>query len=356
MRTLWLLGSFLLTFSWAQPSVSPIPTFKSLYDVKVVQAFDIDTLKPLWKKRILDMKANGETPLIDGDSSFNTAKFNPIAYAKEMDALHVALIAFSPQVDKNSYEKFNRTWNDAAHALTEIDPYRYVPVTAVGDEPVWTKEPLDFAKESTTRAIQEHYPLLGSFVFERYALTANVTKAQTPREGIHLPIESPAAHVLFQFSEKTHIPFQIHYEIEDALLPKLEKMFQTYPKARVIWTNFGQTRYPEEAKHYSVAYVQELIERYPNLRFNLAIGEWNNPRTSILWDPKTQTLKPEWVRFIEEHPYRFLMALHIGNDKHESLKERVSAARAFLKNFSPNVQEIIAYKAFWRWVFMEEFR
>ncbi len=338
---------------------SPMPKAKHLHDVKVVQAFDLETLKTLWKQRIESIKAKGIMPLIDAESSFNAQKVNLIEYANNMDTLGVALIAFSPQVGKKAYEEESKSWDDTPHALMQIDPYRYVPTTTAGIEPVWTKEPLDFAKESAARAIQEHYPLLGEFEFRHYPSPRQAKRNETDRD-VTIPIDAPAAHVLFQFSEQTHIPFEIHYEIEDDLLKPLETMLQTYPQARVIWCHLAQIRYPERAKHYSAQYVRGLIERYPNLYFDLAFGDADSiyppskAHQSTIWDQSTHRLKPEWAQLIEDYPYRFLIAFDIGGDRQNALEEKVRVAREVLKNLSPKVQAIVAYKAFWRLLFFED--
>ena len=51
---------------------------------------------------------------------------------------------------------------------------------------------------------------------------------------VDIPINGEVGHKLFAFAEETGIPFQIHYEIEDVLLPSLEEMLKKYPKAKVI--------------------------------------------------------------------------------------------------------------------------
>lgn len=357
-----LLSCFYMTvLLHAQNSISPIPKFNHIHDVKVVQAFDIPTLKANWKSRIEVMRIEGDVPIIDVESSFNAQKFNPKEYAGLMDKLHVALIAFSPQVSKKEFEDHAKTWDDSVHRLIEIDPYRYVPTTTAGIYPVWTQQPLDFAKESTSRAVQEAYPLLGEFEFRHYSSPREVKRNETTRD-VSIPIDSPAAHELFQFSERTRIPFEIHYEIEDGLLVPLEKMLQTYPRSKVIWCHLGQIRYSERAKHYTPAYVRELIERYPNLHFDLAFGDWNSiyppskEHQATLWNQESKHLKSEWIKLIEDHPYRFLIAFDIGGDRQGNLEDKVRVAREILSNFSPKIQEILAYKAFWRFVFQEDYK
>jgi len=352
LRPLFLCFSFVVLLQ-AQ-SLSPVPKINHLHDVNVIQAFDIPTLKSHWHERVQAIRAHGEVPLIDAESSFDAQHFKPKTYALLMDKLDIALIAFSSQVSFKKFEENSETWDDSLHRLIELDPYRYVPTTTAGIYPVWTQQPLDFAKESTSRAVQEAYPLLGEFDFHRSVSLEELKHHKTVKE-ISIPIDSLAAQELFQFSERTHIPFEIHYDVEDALLPPLEKMLETYSHSKVIWCHLGQVRDSTKAKHYTPLYVQGLIEHYPNLYFDLAVGDWH-ASDSTIWDHDAKQIKPAWKKLIEEHPYRFLMALGMGENSPETLEEKVRVAREILKNFSPDIQEIIAYKAFWRLVFHEDFK
>jgi hypothetical protein len=56
---------------------------------------------------------------------------------------------------------------------------------------------------------------------------------------VNIPIDGPTGHRLFRMSERTGLPFQIHYEVEDELLAPLEQMLGQYPKAKVIWWHTG---------------------------------------------------------------------------------------------------------------------
>jgi hypothetical protein len=89
---------------------------------------------------------------------------------------------------------------------------------------------------------------------------------------VTVPIDSAAGEKLFAFSEKSGLSFQIHYEVEDALLPPLEKMLKKYPRAKVIWCHLAQVRYQGRASKYDARYVETLINAYPNLYFDLAFG------------------------------------------------------------------------------------
>ena len=74
---------------------------------------------------------------------------------------------------------------------------------------------------------------------------------------------------MFQLSSKTGIPFSLHHEGEDDLLPELERMLTKYPDAKVIWCHVGRNRdYKTWTKLGTADGVRKLLAKYPNLYFN----------------------------------------------------------------------------------------
>jgi len=356
---IFLIAFFVLTSLVAQ-TLSPLPTSQHLSDFeKIAIPFDIETLKISWKQRIETIRTQGIIPLTDIESSFNPGKFNLIDYAKMMDEYGVALIAFSPEIGDNGYTNDAKIWHDAPRALMNADPSRYVPTSTAGIYPAWTKEPIRFIKETILHVKAQNYPLLGEFEFRHYPSPRQVKRNESYRD-ITIPIDSEPAHLLFAFAEQSRKPFQIHYEVEDTLLAPLEKMLQTYPHAPVIWCHLAQIRYSDKAKKYTPSYVRSLLERYPNLYFDLAFGDMNSlykpsrEYHATIWDRKNRGLKEEWAKLIEDYPYHFLIAFDIGGDRHDDLPEKIKVAREILKNLSPKTQEIVAYKAFWKLAFQED--
>lgn len=340
-------------------TISPLPSIESLKSSEKVDVpFQIETFKVLWLKRIQTMRAQGILPLTDIESSFNPGKFNLLTYAKMMDDYGVALIAFSPQIGEESFDKDKKLWHDAPRQLMYADPNRYIPTTTAGIYPAWTKEPLAFVKETIEKSKQHNYPLLGEFEFRHYPSPRQVKRNEFYRD-VNIPIDSEAAHLLFAFSEQSGKSFQIHYEIEDTLLEPLEKMLQTYPNAKVIWCHLAQVRYSDKSKIYSPHYIKTLLERYPNLYFDLAFGDSHSVYQpskefhATIWNRSSGAFKQEWTELIEAYPYRFLMAFDIGGDRHDELLDKVKTARESLKSLSQKSQEIVAYKALWKLLFNE---
>jgi len=352
--------SVLFVFGLCAEPLSPLPTASDLSSFeKAPIPFDIPTLKTLWKARIEAIRSSGVIPLIDVESSFNPSKFELIDYAQIMDEKGVALIAFSPQIGDNAFAKDAKLWHDAPRSLISADAARYVPTSTAGTYPAWTSEPIAFVNETIKHVTQQHYPLLGEFEFRHYLSTRQVKRNESYRD-VSIPIDSEAGNVLFDFAEKTGISFQIHYEVEDALLDPLEKMLNAYPHANVIWCHFAQIRYSGNAKRFTPSFVRGLIEHHPNLYFDLAFGDKDsvykpsNEYQATIWDRSSGKLKREWAQLIEDYPYHFLTAFDIGGDRHDELPKKIQNSREVLKSLTPKTQEIVAYKAFWKLVFNED--
>ena len=321
--------------------------------------FDIEALKSTWRNRISAVKASGSMPVIDIESSFNSGKLNARDFARDMDQNGVALVAFSPEISEGEYKKNKTLWSDASRRALNVDPCRYIPVTTAGIHPAWTDNPDEFLTATIQKAGEDRYPLLGEFEFRHYMSPRQYERGQTYRD-ITIPVNSPVGVRLFAYAATSGIPFEIHYEVEDALLPPLEEMLSRYPKAKVIWCHMGQVRYAARAKKYGPDYVRKLIETYPNLYFDLAFGDGNSrykPSDEYharVWDPPTGKVKKEWVALISDHPWRFLAALDLGGDRMDNLAKNSRVLRKFIGDLPPHVQEIVAYKAAWKLLFNEE--
>lgn len=349
--TLACLGSY----SIAQESC-PLPASVNIGEPpKADVPFDIEALKLKWRSRIAAVKASGKLPVIDIESSFNAGRLNARDFARQMDDNGAALVAFSPEIGGGEYKKNKTLWSDASRRAMNIDPCRYIPVTTAGIYPAWTENPDEFLTATIRKASEDGYPLLGEFEFRHYLSPRQYERGDTYRD-VTIPLNSPVGMRLFEYAATSGIPFEIHYEVEDALLPPLEEMLSRYPKAKVIWCHLGQVRYAARAKKYGPDYVRKLIETYSNLYFDLAFGDENS-----LYKPSGEyharvwgNAKKEWIALIADHPWRFLAALDLGGDRMDKLPQNIRVLRKFIGNLPPNVREIVAYKAAWKLLFNED--
>lgn len=352
IRTLlFLYGLF---FSWLAVAAefSPMPSTARMTDVqKAAVPFDLATLKRKWKQRIEAMRVAGFLPLIDIESN-PSEDMDMQSFAQQMDKEGVALIAFSGWAR-------GRGWSDAARHAVAADPWRYIPTGDGGLPPDWRNNPDYFIRVTRERIVKDGYPLMGEYEFRHYPSLDQLERGAKGRDE-DLPIDSPAGHALFRFSAESGIPFQIHQEIEDQYLPVLEKMLTQYPKAKVIWCHLAQMRYQARNTIYGPDYVRRLIERHPNLYFDLHAGgpEHVYPASGEYpgkyWDRTTGKLKPEWASLIADHPWRFMTALDLNPFKMERFLDKVKSQRAVLDSLPESVREIVAYKAAWKLIFNED--
>jgi hypothetical protein len=338
----------------------PLPERSGISSAPMVSVpFDLDRYKLNWKKRIEAMKREGILPVIDIESSFDPSAVDAKRFAEQMDRNGFALVAFSPEVGANAFKKDGRVWSDAARRALSVDPWRYIPTTTGGIHPAWTERPEAFLEETIKRARAEGYPLLGEFEFRHYPSPRQLKRNEFHRD-VAIPIDGPLGHRLFAYAEQTGIPFEIHYEIEDRLLPPLEEMLKRYPKAKVIWCHLAQIRYFSRSSVYGPEYVGRLIETHPNLYFDVAFGDSTSTYPGSgefharIWQDSSGNVKKEWSELIAKHPWRFLAALDLGGDRMDSLPAGSKTLRAFLEKLPLPAREIVAYKAAWMLLFNEE--
>lgn len=319
--------------------------------------FDLDYLKPVWNKRILAIRKEGKLPIIDIESSFNPGDVNAEDYAKAMDDNGIALTAFSPQIGKRKYKKKGVLWHEGARRAVAADPARYIPTSTAGIYPAFTDKPEACVAKTISKVEEDNYPLMGEFEFRHYMSPRQYKRNEIYRD-VTVPIDSAAGQKLFEFSGRSGISFQIHYEVEDGLLPPLEKMLAKYPDAKVIWCHLGQVRYSTRSKIYGPEYIRSLIEKYPNIYFDLAFGSadsvdlGSDEHHATVWRSGNE-VKSAWIQLIVDHPYRFLAALDIGGDRVDRVRKTTRSLRAFLSNLPKETQEIVAYKAAWKLLFNE---
>jgi len=352
VRTLLLFSGVLVSWSALAAEFSPIPSASRMTDVaKAAVPFDLDTLKRNWKQRIAAMRAGGVMPLIDIESNLGE-DMDMRSFARQMDEQGVALIAFSGWAR-------GRGWSDAARYAVAVDPWRFIPTGDGGIPPDWRNNPTEFAHTTRERIIKDGYPMMGEYEFRHYPSPDQIQRGNLKRDE-DLPIDSPAGHLLFQFSAESGIPFQIHEEIEDQYLLPLEKMLAQYPKAKVIWCHLAQMRYQGRNTIYGPDYVRKLIEQHPNLYFDLFAGPPDHIYPASreypgkYWDRTTGKLKPEWAKLIADHPWRFMTALDLNPFIMQAFSRKVAMQRAVLDSLPEAVREIVAYKAAWKLLFNED--
>lgn len=315
-------------------------------------------LKAGYAKRLKRILAAGDLPYIDIERSCNSAKLDIEAVARQLDELNIGLMALSADIGAEQFSKGVR-FDPLSERLIARYPDRFIPVGNGGQGPGLTEAPEEFLDAQEEAARSQKILLLGEYEFRHYPSPRQAKRGDIDRD-VQLPIDGATGHRVFALAEKTGLAFQIHYEVEDALLAPLEKMLAQYPRARVIWCHLAQIRYIERASRYSAAYLDGLIRRFPNLYFDTAFGGANsvyplsNQRHARVWDA-VGGLKSEWLDLIVAHPARFLSALDLGQDRLSQMAAYDRNHRNFLKQLPSETRHRVAYRNAWGLLFGEEF-
>lgn len=327
------------------------------WPARAAARFDIAALKPAWEKRLRAIAATGVVPIIDVESSYNPGKIDLASFARDLDGAGVAQVCMSPQIGKKGFEQGKR-WNDGARDAVAAFPDHFIPTSTAGIWPAWTEAPKEFLDAHFRHVEEDGYPLMGEFEFRHYPSPPEWKRGEMYRD-IAIPIDGEHGRRLFEFSARTGLAFEIHYEIEDTLLPPLERMLAAYPAAKVIWCHLAQVRYQGRGAAYGPATLRAMLERHPGLYIDTAFGGPNSTypgsgeRHARVWGDGGR-VKPEWAALIRDHPWRFLAALDLGGDRMDETADKVKTLRRFLGDLDAASARIVAHGAAWKLLFGEE--
>jgi hypothetical protein len=312
-----------------------------------------------WRQRIHAILARGRLPIIDTEATYNPARYDIEFIRSEMDRNDVAQIAFAP------------IFQSPGGAISSLELHRrypayFIPTTSDGVTRHWFDNSRPFVDTATAEIRSGEYFFMGEHELRHYPSPLQAKAGRADRD-ITIPLDSPAVQALFRFSEESGAAFQIHYEIEDALLPPLEALLARYPRARVIWCHLGQIRYPGRSTIYGPAYVRRLIERFPNLHFDLGLPgpphvyPPSGARDMTIYEftgihpPYGGFLKKEWRDLLNEHPERFLAASDIDGDRFREFPRAIARLRYLvLDQLDERARHLVAYRNAWRLIVREE--
>ncbi len=306
-----------------------------------------------WRRRIESILARHRTPIVDLQATFVAGSTNLSRVMAYMDELDIAQTAFAVAAEPNGRTSVE---------LHRQHPDYFIPATNSGEFARWWNNPLAFLEVVRQDLETGLYFFMGEHEFRHYPSPEQAAAGMAHRD-ITVPIDGPAGEALFRLSAQFGVAFQIHYEIEDVLLPALERVLSRHPKALPIWCHLGMIRYPQRTTRYSPEYVQSLIERFPGLHFDLAVPPpWfvyrpSGHRDSTLfgWDGR---VRKEWLDVLEKYPERFLAA----SDYRPAVEDHIPAyvanvqRKLILGSLSERARHLAAYGNAWRLVTGEAWR
>lgn len=306
----------------------------------------------IFQERIRGMIKRGTLPLIDTEFHHGGA-VEIDSLIKQMDENGVALIWLAPTLKLGSEESLR---------LNAAYPDKFVPTTVNGDSKKWHGGDKSFLNKLAKDVKSGKYFAMGEFEARHYPSSTN-------SRNVHTPVDSEGMEVVFQLSSETGIPFSLHHEAEDALLPELERMLAKYPKAKVIWDHVGRNRNYETWKKFRTAdAVREFLSKYPNLYFDFLPSQPGSKYRydgsgygkegyveGVMYDYSSGdvALDAEWKKVIEEFPDRFVLGSDAntggGLAKFEKYDRMTYIYRdIILKGVRKDVAEKIAFKNAWK--------
>ncbi|HBR21010.1 MAG TPA: hypothetical protein DD713_00330 [Nitrospiraceae bacterium] len=294
-----------------------------------------------FKKRLKDIIQKGILPIIDVEYHHG-GKIENERLISRMDDNGVALTWLGPNEKLGSGESIR---------LNELYPDRFVPTTVHGDGKLWHRSDKGFLEKLAKDVKSGKYFAMGEFEARHYPSSTN-------SRDVHMPVDSEAMQVVFALSSETGMPFLLHHEAEDALIPELERMLVKYPKAKVIWCHVGRNRNPATWKQFTKADgVRALIKKYPNLYFDLVQSKPGSKYhgtgyvDAIMYEISNWgiALNPEWKKLFEEFPDRFVIGSDINTGRFDNYDRVIDTFRSIVfKDLTKAAAEKIAFKNAWK--------
>jgi len=302
-----------------------------------------------FEKKIREVLKSGILPIIDVEYHHG-GKVAIERLIHKMNENGVALTWFGPNEKLGSEETLR---------LNALYPDRLVPTTVHGDGTLWHGSDKNFLEKLAKDVKSGKYFAMGEFEARHYPSNTNT-------RDVHMPVDSEAMQVVFQVSSETGIPFLLHHEAEDDLLPELERMLSKYPKAKVIWCHVGRNRNPAKWKTFRTAdAVRELLKKYPNLYFDLVQSKPGSKYhgtgyvEGIMYDVSSSdvSLGTEWKKVFEEFPDHFVIGSDINTGRFDNYDRVMETFRTVvLKGVRKDVAEKIAFRNAWKLMSGEDWR
>jgi predicted TIM-barrel fold metal-dependent hydrolase len=295
----------------------------------------------IFKMKIESVIGQGKMPIIDVELHCGE-KIDIDALMKKMDRNGVVLTWLGPN------EKLG---SDYSLKMGDEHPDYFVPTTVHGDGKLWHGSDKAFLDKLARDARSGKYFVMGEFEARHYISSTN-------NRDVHMPVDAEAMQVVFEAASATGLPFLLHHEAEDAMLPELERMLTKYPKAKVIWCHAGRNRNNLTWKKFRTpAGARELLMKYPNLYFDLVQSKpgsryrGTGAEEAIMYNVTLLGvfLDPEWKKLFEEFPDRFVIGSDVNTGRFDQYDRVMETFRNIvLVSLKKEVAECIAFKNAWR--------
>lgn len=282
-----------------------------------------------------------QIPIIDVEHHWG-GKLALQELVRKMDQNGVALTWLGPN------EKLGDAYSLRAN---QSYPDYFVPTTIHGDGPLWHGKDMDLLRNISSDVRSGHYFAMGEFEARHYPSNTN-------DRDVHLPLTSESFRQIFLLSQETGVPFLVHHEAEDAMLPEMETMLKDYPNAKVIWCHVGRNRNPATwSKFKTPDTIRQLLKKYPNLYFDLVQSRPGSKYRltgyvdSIMYDLSNNDVRldPRWRQLFIDYADRFVIGSDVNGGRWDDYDSVFQNFRGIVLNDLPrDVAEKIAFKNAWR--------
>jgi hypothetical protein len=323
-----------------------------------------DDLQQRWRGRIQSILQKGQIPIIDMESSIRESQVED--YLEEgleaMDRLGIALIAFDGyQQKRTSRSQKGYRPSFYTNQLVNAFPDRFIPTTNGGTNNNWLKEKDSFVGYLESEGYSRKYFVIGELDFRHYMSKRQCKEGRTERDN-DISLLGSNASLVFSLATETGMPVAIHLEPEDAPLNELETVLQRFPETNIIVAHFGQLRHPERQRHFTPQRVRRLLSSYPNLYYDLSVGEPgrrypcnNNVLDTVLWKSsglgQSDELKEEWKQILTEYDEHFVGGTDYGGGRKPlptHLEKRVENLRRIMAQLPMEARHNIGYRNAWK--------
>jgi predicted TIM-barrel fold metal-dependent hydrolase len=294
----------------------------------------------VFEAKIRGMLQKGTLPIIDVEYHHG-GNIEMEKLIAAMDKNGVALTWLGPNEKLGSEESLKQN---------EKYPDKFVPTTVHGDGTLWHSSDKGFLEKLAKDVKTGKYFAMGEFEARHYPGSHN-------SRDIHMPVDSYAMESVFLLSSDTGVPFLLHHEAEDEMLPELERMLTKYPKAKVVWCHAGRNRNPKTWKRFmKVETVEEFLKKYPNLYFDLVQAppgsrfSYTGAVDAIMYDTdRAAKLRSEWKNLFEAFPDRFVIGSDINTGRYPDYDRVYDTFRSIVfKALRKDVAEKVAFKNAWK--------
>lgn len=135
-------------------------------------------------------------------------------------------------------------------------------------------------------------------------------------------IETPVLQRMIALAKEYDLLLHAHSDAD-----AIERIFKTFPDARVLWAHSGFDR-PSE--------VSELLSRHPNLWSDLAFRSDQASNSQV---------DPEWQKAFEQHPTRFMIGTDtFAPERWYYIGDHAKFSRGWLASLPKALAENIGYK------------